>query len=439
MPASRRRGGLSRAAVAAVAMLAVAACSLQPAANRTASPGDTHAERPATLHVERIVMLLRHGVRPPTRPVVVPVGYAQDPWPTWTTPLGHLTAHGYQAAVLVGAWDRSALAVQGVVPKEGCPAAGSVVVWADTDERTVKTGEAFLQGFAPGCGVVVGHANGDRDDPLFAPVATRAVPYDPGQARAAVMARVHGDLKSVMPPLAAAFARLGAILRCCAPPVCAAAGLPAGCSLAALPEIWEKPRAVTRVKFLGPITYGSTAAQTILMQYLDDMPMQDVGWGRLKPGDIELLSTIHVAEFDLLARTRYIANRQATPIMQRVLDEFGAAAAPSLTVLVGHDTNVANVGGMLGLHWHVPGYAADDPVVTGALGFELLRDTRGRRYVRVFYQGPTPQQVRSLQKLDASHAPYLAYLPQPLCGMPDDATLCSEAAFRQQVAARLVH
>lgn len=442
---------LSHAAICAALLVGVNACSPHSGSDSVASatsavhavsvadiaPASATSSTP--LQVERVVMLIRHGVRPPTRPVVVPAGYAQDPWPAWGVPFGHLTAHGYKGAVLVGAWDRATFAAEGVFPASGCPASGSVVVWADTDERTIKTGTAFAQGFAPGCAIEVGHSNGDRDDPLFAPVANQAVPYDPPEAQAAVMARVGGHLDSAMQPLQTAFKRLGDILRCCSPPLCQASGLPAGCSLAGLPHIWLKPHAHTRVKLLGPLTYGGTAAQAILLQYVDGKPLADVGWGRASAADIALMSQIRATQFDWLARTPYIATRASTPIMQHVLDLFAHDSTQRLTVLVGHDTNVANVGGMLNVHWHVPGYAEDDPAVNGALGFELLRDAQGRQFVRVFFQAQSTQQLRELQVLDGSHKPYFAYLPQPLCGLQRDQTLCTAAGFRKQVSARMVH
>lgn len=416
--------------------------SLATSATHAASVSDTaaaSATSSAPMRVQRVVMLIRHGVRPPTRPVVVPAGYAQVPWPAWDVPPGHLTAHGYKGAVLVGAWERATFAADDLFPTTGCPAPGSVVVWADTDQRTVKTGEAFAQGFAPDCGIQIGHADGDRNDPLFAPVANQAVPYDPLKAKAAVMARVGGDLDSAMQPLKAAFRRLGAVMGCCSRPLCKASGLPAGCSLAALPHIWEKLRAHEHVDLMGPLAYGGTAAQTILLEYVNGKPMKDVGWGRASAADIELISKIHAAEFDFLGRTPYLSKRASTPIMQRVLDVFAHDGAPRLTVLVGHDTNVASVGGMLDVHWQVPGYAKDDQAVNGALGVELLRDAKGRRFVRVFFQAQSTQQLRELQVLDDNHKPYFAYLPQPLCGLQRDRTLCTVADFRKTVSARMVH
>ena len=392
------------------------------------------------LELERVVMLMRHGVRPPTREKPTPEGYARDAWPIWDTPPGHLTPHGYEGAVLMGRWNRQAFAARGLLPTEGCPETGNVHVRTNTIHRTRESGRGFIEGFAPNCGLAIEHADGDRNDPLFDAIDIGHAAHDADQARAAVTARMQGDVAPAMSSLAPAYARLDAILGCCAPPVCEAAGLPPGCGFGDLPaNTWEDTGPRKRVKLAGPLTVGGTAAQSLLLEYVEGKPMDAVGWGRATEEDMALLSEIHAVEFDLLARTPYIAQRAATPILEHLLSTFRATHAPALTVLVAHDTNAANVGGALDLHWHVPGYAKDDPAVGGAIGFELLHDRQGDRYVRVFYPAQTTRQLRELQTLDAMHPPYFAYLQQPLCGLAGDPTLCRLEDFEAALRSRLAH
>ena len=91
--------------------------------------------------------------------------------------------------------------------------------------------------------------------------------------------------------------------------MCAEANLPAGCGFGDLPHVWEDTPANRRVRFTGPFSIGGTAAQSILLEYVEGRPMSEVGWGRASAEDIALLSEIHAVEFDLLARTPYIARR----------------------------------------------------------------------------------------------------------------------------------
>src|SRR5699024_10597398 len=249
-------------------------------------------------------MLLRHGVRPPTKPYVIPPGYASDPWPEWEVPAGYLTRHGYDGSVLLGRWSRGMLARRGLLPADGCPVDGSVDIHADTDQRTRRTGVGFAEGLAPDCAIEVTHADGDRNDPLFAPIANGAVPYDPARARALILARADHDLGSFdAAALDKPFQRLGAILGCCSLPLCKASGLPEGCRLPQIHYVWEELREDDHVDFVGPLSVGGTASESILLEYANGMPMAQVGWGRVQRPDLRLLSRIHAAEFDLLSRT----------------------------------------------------------------------------------------------------------------------------------------
>jgi hypothetical protein len=118
-------------------------------------------------------MLMRHGIRPPTKATVTPPGIAAEPWPLWDAPYGHLTAHGAEAIRLLGRFDRDSLAKRGLLPREGCPKAAAVVLWSDTDQRTIATGDALLGGMFPGCGLRNGHLARGAKDPLFNPYHIR--------------------------------------------------------------------------------------------------------------------------------------------------------------------------------------------------------------------------------------------------------------------------
>jgi hypothetical protein len=95
--------------------------------------------------------------------------------------------------------------------------------------------------------------------------------------------------------------------------------------------------------------------------------------------------------------------------MRDAIDSNGNARPPArrkLTLLVGHDTNISNIGGMLGMHWALPSYLADQTPPAGALHFELLRDRDSGSYaVRVSYIAQTLDQMRHAVQLDRSRPP----------------------------------
>ena len=88
-----------RFAFFALVAIALVACSEAPPA----------AQAP-TYKLERVVMLMRHNVRPPTKADVTPVGMTAQPWSSWTTPYGELTPHGEAGAKLMGEYNRVYLA-----------------------------------------------------------------------------------------------------------------------------------------------------------------------------------------------------------------------------------------------------------------------------------------------------------------------------------------
>ncbi|OQW41113.1 MAG: hypothetical protein A4S12_09200 [Proteobacteria bacterium SG_bin5] len=101
-------------------------------------------------------------------------------------------------------------------------------------------------------------------------------------------------------------------------------------------------------------------------------------------------------------------------------------------MISGHDTNVANLGGLLDLHWHVQGFAPDDPSPGGAIVLERLRDARGGRYVRAYYRSQTLEGVRA-----ASEAVVRQPLPLPGCRARGVAGLCEAKVFADLLRARI--
>ena len=393
-------------------------------ANGPASGASTAtAPDPGSLRLERVVMLMRHGVRPPTRPQVSPPGTNDRPWPAWPVDFGELTPHGYSAIRLLGQWDRTQWAARGLLPGSGCPVPTAIRVEASAKSRTQDTAKALLEGLAPDCGIQVGHPARKEDDHLFHPLETGAMPIDGDKAFAAAQARVPpGGMEGQVRAHASLFALLNHALGCePARPACDLSQRPAG--------LVRNPG--DRPDVGDPFGTASTISQTFLLEYLEGMPLSDVAWGRLDRGQVGTLLQFHAFKFDYEGRTPYVAARAASPLARRMLEAVGHG--PKLTVLVGHDTNIADLGGLLDLHWQVTDYPRDDPPPGGAIGFETLADADGGAFVRAFYRAQTMDQVRKLQHLDERNAPDYDYLPIPGC-----ARLCPLADFERIVRSKLV-
>lgn len=88
--------------------------------------------------------------------------------PQWSVPLGWLTPRGVELISLLGDYQRQRLISEGLINAAQCPSAKQVAVIADTDERTRKTGEAFISALAPHCALPVHvQQNLRQTDPLF--------------------------------------------------------------------------------------------------------------------------------------------------------------------------------------------------------------------------------------------------------------------------------
>jgi len=409
-------------------VLAVGGCTQSPqdVPDTPASVGTAAATAAddGELKLERVVMLMRHGVRPPTKEQVTPPGTNDKPWPTWSVGFGELTPHGHDAIRLLGHWDRSNWVARGLLPAEGCPV-NDVEVAASAKSRTQATARALLEGLAPDCSIDVTFPASMDDDVEFHPLESGAVAIDADEAvRAAEAVMPPGGMDAEVMAEASRFALFNQAMGCVPTDEGAA------CDISRMPTGLVRNEG-DRPDIGDPFGIASTASQTFLLEYLEGMPMEDVAWGRLSRDQIETLLEFHPIKYRYESRVPYVAVRAASPLAARMLK--AVEHGPKLTVLVGHDTNIADLGGMLDLHWQVPGYPRDDPPPGGAIGFEVLADASGAEFVRAFYRSQTMDQVRELQPLDAGNAPPYEYLSIPGC-----AENCPLAEFKTLVKGKLI-
>jgi 4-phytase/acid phosphatase len=384
------------------------------------------------------VIISRHGVRSPIDGHPALATFAADPWPSWPVPPGDLTPRGAELALLLGVYYRDHYAAQGLFAAQGCPQPGDVFAWADVDQRTRVTAASLLEGMFPGCGLTAGYRAGARVDPLFHPARAGTCRIDAAQARRSVLDRIGGNFTAVLSSHRSELAAMQSVLKCCGPAVCRASGANAACTLTDLATTITASHG--RVRLTGPISIASTAAEVFLLEYAQGLPADQVAWGRAStPAALQPLLRLHVLNFDLMLRAPYLAAREGSALVQRVLaamrraiDGRAEANEPvgrKLTLLVGHDTNLANIGGMLGLHWSLPSYLPDATPPAGALHFELRRErASGSHAVRVRYIAQTLEQMRERAPLDLVHPPKAAVASIASCPAGEDGS-CAWSAF----------
>ena len=85
--------------------------------------------------------------------------------------------------------------------------------------------------------------------------------------------------------------------------------------------------------------------------------------------------------------------------------------------------------GLLGFNWRVDSYPENNPPPGGGVGFELLSDAQGHRFVRAFFRSQIMDQMRNLTPLSLAVPAFRQYLAIPGCNLPYGETVCSLETF----------
>jgi 4-phytase/acid phosphatase len=362
-----------------------------------------------------VVIVSRHGVRSPTWDTARLNRYSAEPWPEWEVPPGNLTPHGRALMELMGSYYREWLSSEHLLGGEGCQDASHIYIRADKDQRTLETGRALAETLLPGCRFTIHSQPEGASDPLF---SGAGVP-DPEQSLEAVRARLGPDPRKLLADHRPALDALRFILL---------GGKTAPAKVAELPgEIGVSIQGKS-VELNGPFSTASTFSENLLLEYADGKRGADLGWGRLTPENLNRALELHAVYADIMRRTPYIARARGSNLLAHILRsmEQAASGAPTegalgkpgdvLLVLSGHDTNLSNLSGMLGLSWRLPGYQPDDTPPGGALVFSLWRDPDGGRCsVTARYLAQTLDQMRAATPLSLTAPPASQDVTIPGC------------------------
>jgi 4-phytase/acid phosphatase len=134
--------------------------------------------------------------------------------------------------------------------------------------------------------------------------------------------------------------------------------------------------------------------------------------------NLDRVLEIHAVYADLMRRTPYLARARGSNLLAHVLQSLeqaeagkpmpGALGHPgdAVLLLAGHDTNLSNLSGMLGLSWKLAGYQPDDTPPGGALIFSLWRDSDTGVYsVKLRYVAQSLDQMCHAEPLSPANPP----------------------------------
>ena len=376
--------------------------------------------------LERVVIVERHGVRPPTKAAADLAKYAQSPWPQWPVAPGELTAHGAAAMALMGEAIRHTYENRGLMAAGACPT--GVFVWSDSgDQRTRASGDALLKGF--GCARPSQHLNDGIRDPLFS--GSDAKLCRPADAKQMTEERLRETLAANRAAYETARRRLQAVLT------------PDGCGKSGQPvcTVGDGENSVItgkngELRLEGPLSVAATMAENLLLEYSEGMPLNDVGWGNGAAALSEVM-VLHRLYADVTRRNLVYAAPRGSRLAQQIVDLLNgrssaipdAAPVPGdakLVVFLGHDTNLSNLSGFLGTPWTLPGQP-DATAPGAALAFELWRAADGSKSVRIKVLYQIPDDTRLLRA--GMHEQ-----PVALSGCPDGICTLAELTKRMETS-----
>ncbi len=391
------------------------------------------------------VILTRHGVRSPIWTPEKLNAYSSDPWPSWGVPPGNLTPQGSKLMTLFGSYYRLYFSAAGLLHAAGCEDAGHIRIRAGAEQRTRETGRSLAAGMMPGCSVEVQTVS-DEKDPLFSPLAAGIGKPDRVLAAASISGRIGANPNALVGVYRHVFDTMREVLFGCVPDAsCPAENKPGKQSLLKQPSAVEVGKGDHAAELQGPLRTGSTLAEDFSLEYSNGMEGKDLGWGRLDSAKLMELMRLHAAYADLVRQTQYVARLQGSNLLSHVLRTMeqalgnspirGSLSKPGdrVLILVGHDTNISNVAGMLGISWLQDGYQRDDTPPGGALVFELWQQPSGEFAVSTYYVAQSLAQMRKALPLTLDLPPLKSPIFVPGCSTADDKMTCTWKAFQRTV------
>lgn len=345
------------------------------------------------------IILMRHGIRSPTKAPADLAKYAAEPWPAWPVAPGQLTPHGIDTLHSLGKRMGKDLADAGL-PNDACK--GEVRVIADSTPRNRASAEALLEGLSPKCTPTYKAFPSGQDDPLF-----RGTGGGDDDDKAGI------DPAAISETTRRTLAELQQVLLGCQDEACLA-----------------KARSESKQVLLGDdmakaLKTAGSLSENIMLGYVQGMPAAQYGWGRLDAAGVARIIGLHNASFQLAHATPAASRGRGGNMLAHVVATLADAAGNAGTVkalvpsgtrvliLIGHDTDLAAQAGLLGLDWH-EATKADDYPPGGALVYDLVQTSRGKA-VRLSVAMPTLAALRA-GNVAPDKAIIRKVLTQPACG-----------------------
>ncbi len=399
-----------------------AACVAAQAENTTLAPeGYT---------LEKVTILSRHGIRAPL------VGYGSalaeatpHTWTPWKTEGGHLTPRGGELETRLAHYMDEWFDAVGLIKKDSCPTTDQLLVYANSLPRTIDTGKNFVKGAFPDCDITVHNLEEvGKMDNTFNPIVRS--PVDDAfvaKAEKSIDDMLgEGGFAKLNERLAKNYQILETVLdydhsaTCEKEKQCDLEKMPNSLTFAHNKEPGTK----------GPLRNGTGAADSFILQYYEGYPANEVAWGKIEtPEQWQAIVDLKNIYTDVLFTAPVLAKEAASPLLAFIQNSFADhgyqhplikdAQKAKVTLLVGHDSNVASLLALLQTApYQLPEQYEKTPI-SGKVLFEQWRDKDGKALLKIEYIYQTTPQLREDSELSLKNPPQHVVLK--LEGCPTDA------------------
>jgi len=409
------------------ALTCLTALVLPPAPSYAASP----------MKLESVVIFNRHSLRSPIGDPDDADYYkylSKDRWPGFGVQPGFLTKQGKKAAKQMGAFYGHYFRKNNLYRKGSCPGKSAVLVHADNYQRTVVTAKKMIKGMLPGCSYPVEHLAVGPDgnpksevDPLFDPTGADICTENDTKNNS-YKDKLIGTTSDIANDYASNLSKLQTVLDCCKPAACQKARISTdNCTLDS---------------FSGEdqVNIATSVSENFVMEYGSGLPMSEVAWGRAKPNVIRKVNALHALLFYGFDANAYAAKINASNVANEIYGQLKSAGTPGgdkITLLVAHDNNVLNLGGLLDSKWTLDSYSPFETPPGSGIAFEVWKDAKnGEKYVSVAIRAQTMKQLRKTTKLKVNGPePAAVDLTAQFCGGKSD--MCPYATFMSNLKKKI--
>ncbi|HAH0328956.1 TPA: bifunctional glucose-1-phosphatase/inositol phosphatase [Escherichia coli] len=350
---------------------------------------------PEGYQLQQVLMMSRHNLRAPlANNGSVLEQSTPNKWPEWDVPGGQLTTKGGVLEVYMGHYMREWLAEQGMVKSRECPPPDTVYAYANSLQRTVATAQFFITGAFPGCDIPVHHQEKmGTMDPTFNPVITD----DSAAFSEKAVAAMEKELSKLQ--LTDSYQLLEKIVNYKDSPACKEKQQ---CSLVdgknTFSAKYQQEPGVS-----GPLKVGNSLVDAFTLQYYEGFPMDQVAWGEIKSDQQwKVLSKLKNGYQDSLFTSPEVARNVAKPLVSYIDKALvtDRTSAPKITVLVGHDSNIASLLTALDFKPYKLHDQNERTPIGGKIVFQRWHDSKANRdLMKIEYVYQSAEQLRNADAL----------------------------------------